>query len=1397
MKLNHPHLRAISRRFWGTAFTLIIAVAVCVQLGRQAFPLLSDYREDISLYISQKIGMTLEVESLDAQWSGLRPKLSLRNVVVSAESDVPVFKIADATAELSIIDSILGLGFAWRHLRFDGFEAAFTQSETGKWSILGMPPASQAPQQAIESDAEEGGFQLNDPYDIFLFGRRVNIGDARFQLHFASGNRSQIVIPNISLENDLDFHRLEASIDVGAGRKVFSLIVEGHGDPHDENFIANGFVQFSDFPAHDVLNAIGIHPENASDDGASSSVDLSLWFRSNAQRGLTLRGKLDSTNFPAMLSQKYNLPAEFSSEFTGKAHKDRGWEMSFGNAQARWVDAASPHVDVSLSGDFQSLKRARIRKIDVGAWMDVASHVGIHHEAIERVLGALKPKGILHNVDVRLTSKDEGFFDLNARVERASVEAFQGAPAIDNANGFVSLGALGGRFDLDVQDGFTLGLPKVYHDPLYFAQANGQISWEIRPDEKFAYITSGLLTVTNPEEQGKGYLSLDIPFSKKAGSTQMTLAIGIKDTLAKNHKKYVPKTIPKDLYQWLGTSIKDGRIANAKFLYHGSVDKDPLIPPSIQLFGEVYDGNLAFDPNWPELLGVNGRLNLDNNDLDISVKEASLLGNSVYDAKIHLVNQTPSSEAAISIEGSAAGDAASAMTLIKNSPIKQHIGSAFDLWDVSGGVSAKVELLIPLSAKSQNFSHKIDVAFSKAKVHMPDIQLDIDDINGELHYQTELGVFTEKLSGTIWGEKFYSSIASPLAYAQSDRQIRDTQINFSGRASIDSLYAWTKRPELKFFSGRTDLVGQLYIPSGVSARPIEINVETPLAGVAIDFPAPFGKSKQDVTPLHSRLRFYDSGVEYRFSRAGILDLTLYDESNMPLSAKVYINPEDIREQGYQPIDSTGRFDVTGELAQFDLELWNEVKERYFEYSDLADAERLAINGGPNNRHGGQDSAEIQATFDVAMDEFLLGTFAIENLHVKGARADAGWGLNLTSELLAGKIFVADGEAPISLDLEYLRFVDESDTPVSIVEGVAEDQVGNTLPVRESVFEGVDLASAVALDFKTQELSIDGENYGDWVFKLRPIDGGIVIHDIRAHVKGMTVGTAEAGGEFLWLHDEQGHSSQFTGAIDAENLADVFEAWGQEKLMESESAHIEVDAQWSAAPDMVSLQNVRGLVGLDVRKGYFSRGAGSDENGLLRLLALFNFDTILRRLRLDFSDLAAQGFSYDHLYGDINFEGGNIYLTEPLIVESSSSVIRVAGTVDAVNEKIDSEMVVTLPVASNVAVATAVVVGLPAALGVYVMSKLFKRQVDRASSINMAVNGDWADPKFKVKKIFDIDAAKRRGKEVKAQNERDAQVPEGHTPLEDDHPNEPVATPVPDDQFVPEQLNPEHESSMVK
>jgi uncharacterized protein YhdP len=143
---------------------------------------------------------------------------------------------------------------------------------------------------------------------------------------------------------------------------------------------------------------------------------------------------------------------------------------------------------------------------------------------------------------------------------------------------------------------------------------------------------------------------------------------------------------------------------------------------------------------------------------------------------------------------------------------------------------------------------------------------------------------------------------------------------------------------------------------------------------------------------------------------------------------------------------------------------------------------------------------------------------------------------------------------------------------------------------------------------------------------------------------------------------------------------------------------------------------------------------------MKLIGLINFDTWLRRLRLDFSDLFETGVSFDELMTTLAFDVGMLNFAQPVKVELPSGKMRLEGRADLIAETIDAHLVATLPVGTNLPWIAALAGGLPAAAGVYLTSRVFDRQVDKISSLGYRVTGPWEDPHIEVERIFS-DSAK--------------------------------------------------------
>ncbi|WP_339074342.1 YhdP family protein [Teredinibacter turnerae] len=1429
-------MRRLVKRFWGTLFTLVIATAVLVQLGREAFPLLNDYRDDISRLIGDQLGVKIHIGELAATWAGLRPKVDLIDVSVDSLDDQPIFRIREASMELSLVESLAKRQVAWRQLAFKDLQTTLVQQDTGPWQIKNL-------KTTVKSDRK---FRIDDPLDIFLVGRRVEIDNAQFALEFRTGHQSSLQIPNIMLENDKDFHRIRASAAV-EGRQHFTLISEGIGDPRDpDNFDAKGYVSLNQFPMEQVLAAFAGDwwREQGSHQWAEGHrLDLQLWYQGSSTRGYKLSGNLRADGLPLAVPETVSLPTGTQADITGSWTPKDGWRLMLQHLLIDWPEGQSPPLDVALEAGFNRPIGVRIPEVDLGRWYELLAATGSLTGRVGDILGQLKPQGMLRNLDVRFTDKASGYVLAKANMADVGVGHFRGAPELRHLDGYLEATALSGRVTLRSERGIAMNFVDLYDAPFEFDSARGQVAWQLDLDEKTAYVSSGRIELTQGELASSGYLHLALPLVADPREPQMTLAIGMREGPLSVHKSYVPKVVPSHLYEWLESSIGAGTATDAAFIYHGSVDMHPKYSANLQLSADVHNADLAFDPHWPALESLNGHINLDHYKLNVSVSSAELLGNQVNRAQVKLLAGADGQPMALAIKGAVTSNAAAAMALLQQSPVRSVFGSTFDSWTFGGNVAAEIELQVPLEEDTRGSRQLVNVEFDGAKVDMADIGLAVDSVKGKLQYSSETGLSSAALDAAMWGRPVRASIESPLVGDTA----RDTVIHFRGPVDVDDIRQWTQRPELGFVSGVTELDGSLTIPAeGTQPYYLAIDVASKLDGVSLELPAPMSKSAADKAPFNVSLKMFDDYQLYRFDYNKQISLRLRSGVNDSLQ----LNFGDT-ELPLQP----GYFDVLGQVPTADLFEWDLVRERYFAYMDQLST-------------GTDDEATLPIRVNMDIGYATAGDIGVENVHVNGLGTETEWSLRVDSEPVAGDVVIkADDSSPVIMALDYLHLpgVDQinqdtapdnskpapvaqevaadvpvdktrsstTETPVLVVQSEAAVEQDAPAPAAEALIPGaealipvaeapipgaeapmpgaealpksmmadIDLSTFFPVDFRVDALTVGGEPYGHWEFELRPIDQGVVIRNVHATIRGMDVGEAivtaddppdeveravpettdtentrralngkvsaplrnnsptvsegdqrqrlldTRATEFTWRQTPEGNVSSFRGTLMAKDVGKVLQAWGQEKIIESRTAVIQAEISWPGAPDEVALPIVSGKVDFNLLDGSFVRGATDGDNGLLRLIALFNFDTIARRLRLDFSDLAKEGLGFESVHGDFEFENGRIFIHEPLVVNSTSSKIQVAGVLDMLDETIDAELVATLPVAGDLTVAAALVAGLPAAVGVFLVSQMFEKQVDRASSLNYRINGGWDDPKIKFRKIFDDTAAEKKGREV--------------------------------------------------
>jgi uncharacterized protein YhdP len=330
-------------------------------------------------------------------------------------------------------------------------------------------------------------------------------------------------------------------------------------------------------------------------------------------------------------------------------------------------------------------------------------------------------------------------------------------------------------------------------------------------------------------------------------------------------------------------------------------------------------------------------------------------------------------------------------------------------------------------------------------------------------------------------------------------------------------------------------------------------------------------------------------------------------------------------------------------------------------------------------------------------------------------------VRLSNKLLSGLIKVPDTETlPLDIALDYLRF------PSDASDGNREESTDPLL--------GVLPTDLIAIDFRLDSLEIEEENYGSWSFEMRPREAGVHLSNLTADVKGLHI---VAGAEVIWNYSaEEGHLSQFVGRVNVPDLASALKQWGFASSIEGQKFLFDADFSWPGSPAAIDIDTIAGLVHLRQGQGRFVQ---AESAGALKLLGIFDFASLARRFRFDFSDVVDDGLEFSEIKGSTRFDEGLVTIVSPILIVGAGSTFKVGGTINLADSTLDNDMIVTLPVSRNLpwyAAYSAIATGPLTGAGVWLAQKIFENQINAMTSAKYNISGTIDEPVVEFVSIFD-------------------------------------------------------------
>ncbi len=927
-----------------------------------------------------------------------------------------------------------------------------------------------------------------------------------------------------------------------------------------------------------------------------------------------------------------------------------------------------------------------LNEFDLGVWtpkVDLKSFGREFRALLEDIaprfgswMNGLRPDGFLNNLFFHYQSGHGGFY--TSSFSSLSLNGFRGVPTASNLQGTASGSLMSHQIAVNSSN-TSLHFPTFFEQPWFFNDVSGNLQIYVGAD----YLGIRGKNIKGDRENSliAGEFSITRPSEKV--EQRMSLEFQLSEGGVSDLREFVSLKLPSAARSWLLEAPLSGLFSDIRGAYQGVFQTNrPGVSRRWTLSSVASDLAVKFEEAWPALNSSDGVIEMLGESVVFDFESSEIGGIRISDGTI-----TFDTEALVlGVAGSLEEEANDLLDFIKGSPLSGVFPFIEKDWQAGGGVTIDGQFSMPVGEySSEKASIDLGLSVINLEVKMPSIGLEFVDLVGD-------GTFLSPhfLSGSFFGQHFGRPVSLDFRY-DPER----LYIDAVGSLSAEDVYKLSGLESKNFFHGDLDYRGTLTLHFNDGVSPV-LRLDSDLLGLAISVPDNLGKEKIEKENLDLSIKFLEEGRRYDI-RYKFVDGYLTVGEGDPKGHLRLNSPASL------VLSDPSKVVLTGNLDHFDFLDWNEFLEPYWD-------------------QGGGGSFLIE---ELMIERVQINEFLFEDMIVNGHSLLSEYLLTFKSDRFTGSIKFGDGNQ-IALDIDRLLLpvyndysaVDEPSKKNWLLEDPISLEIGAMLPRMSLSIESVFLGT---------------EDYGSWSFNLEPDFAGIELTSVDGNIRGVSFKDASV----KW--DYQKNRTSFTNELSIIDLGTVLPLWGFSSGVETSSLAMNVDLSWPGSPLNVELFSTEGEVAIQSGAGRFLDEETS-VNGL-RLLSIFTPYAIMKRINnFDFSDIIGEGMSFDSLGGATKISYGELEFTQPLIVESRSSTFEFGGKINLIDDSLNNEMIVTLPVSKSLpwyglylALANPV-----AGLGVVIGEQILRKPIEQFSSAKFQIEGTFEDPNVKFQSLWDTE-----------------------------------------------------------
>ena len=1090
------------------------------------FPWLGENREWVAAKLSDTIGAPVSIERLEANWSGLRPRLRLGGMTIrSGEREALRLERVEATLSWMSLPRWIPHFYA---LEIVGPEIELGRDKDGIFTVAGIHMAPNAQKRG-------------NPIAWLFEQSRIAVRDA--SLVWSDGLRDapplRLTEVQFAFERGLFNHHLELQAQP-PGELAKKIEISGEVR-HYESTTLDG-----------VVGRLHIGLEQADLGGWSAWVDypvpckgrgrVRLWLDSDGKGAAGLSADLDLEDVETTLAPDL-APLRFD-RLNGRILARRApGSVEFG-ARNLWLKSGEL-VNMNDPVDFRlELRNAADGTLTGGALSASSFDLAMLTQLLESLpLGSdekamlleFNPKGRLQTFSFEWERGTSALQDwkIDTEFEGIGLTARGLIPGMGNMSGRIKGNSQQGAYMFSSRDGHV-DLPRVFEQsriPLTSLDASG--AWNHKGEQ--LAVTLDAIEVANDDTAGRARGSY---LPAESGPGELDITGELTHALGTAVWRYIPIIAGERVRDWLKDSLMHADVVGAKVKLSGPMKDFPFRhgEGEFSVIVQSNDARLDYAKGWPVLDHLDGKLHFKGPSLLIESQSGKVFGVRVEPIRVEIPDL---GEGIMTIEGIANGPSADFLRFIAESPISENLLGFTEPLRPEGNGQLDLKLVMPLHALSGT-EVEGEYHFKANRLRLNGLATGpaLEAAEGNLSFTKE-ALKTLSIHGRLLGGEC-------IVKGKTGTDGSGLELNARGQAEMTAARETFGWPVLGWINGNASWAAEMTFGQESG----KIIVRSGLKGVHSRLPAPFAKETDETWPLEvvSVSQGADKPRQITVKLGSRLDAVLERDASGAVRGGVGLYRP-------TPLSSNNGIQVAASLDTFDMDAW--------QWS-------LAAGEGQSESESNNDDQEASLLTSVMLDARQVRAFGytFNALQLRAANNAKSWTAHLNSTEAQGVIsWKRGGDGILSARLSRLA--------LSGGEASNDDQSESDSP-RSPPPHGLP-----GLDVRAEEFAIGARELGQLEVRATNQEGAWRLDSLSIRHPD-----AQFSGNGLWQPGAQRSTLDFT--LEVTNVGRLAVAMGYDNIVKGEQAKLTGKLDWNGPPTRIDYPTLSGQLELSAKNGRFER-----------------------------------------------------------------------------------------------------------------------------------------------------------------------------------------------------------------